>query len=62
MVDSYYEREFHLIQVADNGDREYMLKSLITRREICKREFSAQTRAKIFKCERAKEFHNLISQ
>ena len=39
-----------------------MLESLITQKDICKRELSAQTSAKIFKCERAKEFHNLISQ
>ena len=62
MVDSYYEREFHLFQAANYGDREYLLESLITRKEICKREASAQTVAKILKCERAKEFHNLISQ
>jgi len=61
MVDSFYEREFHRFQVANNGDREYLLESVITRK-ICKRELSAQTSAKIFKCERAKEFHNLISQ
>ena len=59
MVDSYYGREF---PVGNNGDREYLLESLITRKEICKRELSAQASAKIFKCERAKEFHNLISQ
>ena len=57
MVDSYYGREF---PVGNNGDREYLLESLITRKEICKRELSAQASAKIFKCERAKEFHNLI--
>ena len=48
MVDSYCEREF---QVVNNGDRGYLLESLITRKEICKRELSAQRSAKFFKCE-----------
>ena len=58
MVDSFYEREFHRFQVANNGNREYLLESLISSLIICKRELSAQTSAKM--CVSVSELKNFI--